>query len=94
MSGPVNVLAVMDRDARHAEAYWIAHGVIDGNPHQMVQESTASRAAVAELIAAATDLQEAMDEHDASPFDIGPSTRFIKADARHRAALAATGETK
>lgn len=50
--------------------------------------------AVAELVAAATDLQDAMDEHDASPFDIVPSKRFIAADARHRAALANIGETK
>jgi hypothetical protein len=48
-----------------------------------------ARAAVAELIEASRDLQDAMDENDSNPFNPGPAARFHAADARHRAALAA-----
>lgn len=47
--------------------------------------------AVAELIEAGRALQDAMDEHETNRFDIGPSRRFVEADARHRAALARVG---
>ncbi len=86
MSGPkVDVLQILSA---------CAHGAAFGAHYATARDIDAAREAVAELIEAATDLQDAMDEHDASPFDIGPSKRFIKADARHRAALAAIGETK
>lgn len=81
MSGPVDVLAVLRNSAA-----WMPNAVY-------VQEMREASAAIAELIEAARDLQEAMDEHEVNAFDIGPSKRFIAADARHRAALAAIGAT-
>ena len=69
------------------------HAIPAERANYVFTEMMKARAAIAELIHAAKELQEAMDEHDASPFDIGPSRRFIVADARHRAALANVGNT-
>ena len=54
----------------------------------LAEDMSAARAAVAELIEASRALQDAMDENDSNKFDIGPATRFLAADKRHRAALA------
>ena len=78
----VDVLAVMN-DCRN-----------DLDAARMVvaaKELAKARAAVAELIEASRALQDAMDENDSNKFDIGPATRFLAADKRHRAALARVG---
>ena len=54
----------------------------------LASDMTEAHNAVAELIEAARALQDAMDENDSNKFDIGPATRFLAADKRHRAALA------
>jgi hypothetical protein len=46
------VLDIMRRDARHAEAYCIQHGVIDGNPHHMAEQSRLAQGIVREAIVA------------------------------------------
>ena len=79
MSG-VDVLAVL-------EAAILRNGHRGDNPVELRMQQEA-RAAVAELIEASRALQDAMDENDSNKFDIGPATRFLAADKRHRAALA------
>ena len=48
----IDVLAVMEADALHAQAYRVAHGLVDSTPAAMRTESDEARAAVAELIEA------------------------------------------
>jgi hypothetical protein len=57
----VRVLAVMNRDAVHADAYRIAHGVVDSTPNAMFRESEEARAAAKELRDAAEVLMNAAD---------------------------------
>lgn len=46
MSAGKGVLAVMDRDSLHADAYRIAFGVIDSTPQALAKESDEARATV------------------------------------------------
>lgn len=89
----VDVLAVMD-DALGVANQRLDAVVLDDQPgNESVRKAKvdaifAARSAVAELIEAGVALQEAMDEPDNRPFDVGPAKRFHEADARFRAALA------
>lgn len=56
MSAPVDVLAVMDRDALHAQAYRIAYGVIDSTAKELAQEYEDARSAVVALMEAHQEL--------------------------------------
>ena len=76
---PLDVLSVMqDGIADYTES----------GHEGLASDMTEAHNAVAELIEASRDLQDAMDENDSNKFDIGPATRFLAADKRHRAALA------
>ena len=76
---PLDVLSVMqDGIADYTES----------GHEGLASDMTEAHNAVAELIEAARALQDAMDENDSNKFDIGPATRFLAADKRHRAALA------
>ena len=77
----IDVLAVMDAE--------ISALNLEGGAGVAIYALTQARDAVAELIEAARALQDAMDENDSNKFDIGPATRFLAADKRHRAALTA-----
>lgn len=76
---PLDVLSVMqDGIADYTES----------GHEGLASDMTEAHNAVAELIEASRALQDAMDENDSNKFDIGPATRFLAADKRHRAALA------
>ena len=76
---PLDVLSVMqDGIADYTES----------GHEGLASDMTEAHNAVAELIEASRALQDAMDENETNKFDIGPATRFLDADKRHRAALA------
>lgn len=59
----VDVLAVMSADAAHADAYRIAHGVMDSTPAAMAEESAKARTAVEHLFKGVWGALEIL-EHD------------------------------
>ncbi len=82
----VDVLAVMEADASHAEAYRIAHGLIDSSPAAMALESSEARAAVAELIEAATKYRRSRSDFVIDTH--GTEERFDAALARCKGGVA------
>lgn len=71
MTGRADPLAVMARDATHAHAYRIAHGVIDAHPANLARDSDQAIADVAALVEAARKARKAIcDSVDAGA--IGP----------------------
>jgi hypothetical protein len=91
MSGErIDVLAVMESDAIHAEAYRIAHGLIGSTPQAMREESDEARAAVAELIAQRDRYENALHliaSGDQRPGHVAAVTKSRMAEIA-RAALA------
>jgi len=84
----MNVVEIMRSAARDLAVH---RPEADDSAHE---EMLCASHAVAELIAAGEELQASMDENEESRsrFDVTSAKRFIAADARHRAALAACGD--
>lgn len=53
---PVDLLAVISRDMEHAAAYRLAHGYADGTLVDAVTEAHEARAAIIDLIEAASEI--------------------------------------
>lgn len=71
------VLAVMARDAVHADAYRIAHGVIDATPAELLRESNEAHAHAAALRDAVDQWRYAREVANVAR-DVGDAMRQVR----------------